>query len=88
MPHVVMYTTAICPYCYRAKSLLDHKGVDYEEIRIDGDPDRFQEMQQRSRRNTVPQIFIGEFHVGGYDDMAALDAAGQLNAKLGLPEEA
>jgi glutaredoxin 3 len=88
MPNVVMYTTAICPYCHRAKSLLNHKGVAYEEIRIEGDPERFQEMQQRSQRHTVPQIFIDEFHVGGYDDMAALDAAGRLDPLLGLIEEA
>lgn len=88
MPNVVMYTTAICPYCFRAKSLLDNKGVAYDEIRIDGDPEKFQEMHQRSGRNTVPQIFIDEFHVGGYDDMAALNEAGKLDPLLELPEEA
>ena len=84
MPKVVMYTTAICPYCVRAKFLLEHKGVGYEEIRIDTDHAIMQEMVERSRRNTVPQIFIDDTHVGGYDDMAELDAMGRLDPMLGL----
>ncbi len=87
MPKVVMYTTAICPYCVRAKFLLEHKGVSFEEIRIDTDHAIMQEMMQRSQRNTVPQIFIDDFHVGGYDDLAALEMAGRLNQLLELPEE-
>lgn len=87
MPKVVMYTTAICPYCVRAKFLLEHKGVSFEEIRIDMDHAVMQEMMERSRRNTVPQIFIDDFHVGGYNDLAALEMAGRLNELLGLPEE-
>jgi glutaredoxin 3 len=87
MPKVVMYTTAICPYCVRAKFLLEHKGVGYEEIRIDTDHAVMQEMVQRSQRNTVPQIFIDDHHVGGYDDLAALEMSGQLNPLLGLPED-
>jgi glutaredoxin 3 len=88
MPKVVMYTTAICPYCVRAKYLLENKGVSFEEIRIDTDPDHaiMREMVARSRRNTVPQIFIDDYHVGGYDDLAALEMAGKLNALLELPE--
>jgi glutaredoxin 3 len=82
-----MYTTAICPYCVRAKFLLEHKGVGFDEIRIDTDHAIMQEMMQRSQRNTVPQIFIDDYHVGGYDDLAALEMAGRLNPLLDLPEE-
>jgi glutaredoxin 3 len=79
-----MYTTAMCPYCVRAKMLLQRKGARWEEKRIDLDHDLMAEMMQRSRRRTVPQIFIGEHHVGGYDDMAELDAMGKLDPLLGL----
>lgn len=84
MPKVVMYTTAICPYCLRAKALLNRKGVAFEELQIEGDRERMREMLQRSQRNTVPQIFIDDFHVGGYDDMAELDMMGKLDPLLGL----
>jgi glutaredoxin 3 len=82
MPAVQMYATAICPYCSRARRLLERKGVDYEEIRIDRDREQLQIMIQRSRRTTVPQIFIGDYHVGGYDDLSALEEAGKLDALL------
>jgi glutaredoxin 3 len=82
MPKVVMYTTMICPYCLRAKHLLQRKGVEYEEIRIDGDPDQMHTMMERSRRHTVPQIFIDEYHVGGFDDLAGLEARGELDRLL------
>ena len=84
MPKVVMYTTAICPYCMRAKALLNRKGVAFEELQIEGNRERMREMIQRSRRNTVPQIFIDDYHVGGYDDMAELDMMGKLDPLLGL----
>ena len=84
MSKVQIYTTAICPYCVRAKSLLDRKGVSYEELRIEGNRELMREMLERSQRRTVPQIFIDEFHVGGYDDMAALDVEGRLDPLLGL----
>jgi glutaredoxin 3 len=84
MPKVVVYSTAVCPYCVRAKALLDRKGITYEEIMIDGNREHMREMLERSKRRTVPQIFIDEYHVGGYDDMAALDSAGELNILLGL----
>ncbi len=86
MSKVVMYTTAVCPYCVRAKFMLKNKQVDYEEIRIDTDHEAMQVMMQRSRRNTVPQIFIDEYHVGGYDYMAALEMAGRLDELLGVAE--
>lgn len=80
---VLMYTTAVCPYCIRAKRLLGERGVtEIEEVRVDLDPDRRDEMMQKTNRRTVPQIYIGETHVGGCDDLYALDAAGELKALL------
>jgi glutaredoxin 3 len=80
MAKVVMYSTAVCPYCIRAEQLLTKKGVqEIEKVRIDLEPDRFQEMLTLSEgRRTVPQIFIGETHVGGYDDLVDLDMDGEL----------
>ncbi|MDE2442150.1 MAG: glutaredoxin 3 [Betaproteobacteria bacterium] len=80
---VLMYTTAVCPYCTRAKQLLKARGVtDIEEVRVDLDPERRDEMMQKTQRRTVPQIFIGDTHVGGCDDLHALDAAGKLKSLL------
>ena len=80
---VLMYTTAVCPYCIRAKQLLKARGVsEIEEIRIDLDPAQRDEMMQKTKRRTVPQIYIGETHVGGCDDLVALDAAGELKPLL------
>ena len=80
---VLMYTTAVCPYCIRAKQLLKARGVsEIEEIRIDLDPAQRDEMMQKTKRRTVPQIYIGETHVGGCDDLMALDAAGKLKPLL------
>ena len=80
---VLMYTTAVCPYCIRAKQLLSARGVTViEEVRVDLDPVWRDEMMQKTGRRTVPQIFIGETHVGGCDDLMALDAAGELQALL------
>jgi len=76
---VVMYTTAVCPYCQRAEMLLKQRGVaQIEKIRIDLDPVRRDEMIEKTGRRTVPQIFIGERHVGGFDDLSALDREGGL----------
>ena len=81
--HVLMYTTAICPYCIRAKQLLAARGVtEIEEVRVDLDPARREEMMVKTQRRTVPQIFIGDTHVGGCDDLYALDAAGGLKPLL------
>lgn len=82
MPKVVMYTTMICPFCIRAKHLLQRKEVEVEEIRIDRDRGQMRIMMERSRRRTVPQIFIDDFHVGGFDDLSALEARGELDALL------
>ncbi len=79
---VVMYSTAFCPYCVRARSLLERKGVAINEIKVDEDMRERQIMMERSGRRTVPQIFIGERHVGGYDDLAALDRSGELDQLL------
>jgi glutaredoxin 3 len=80
---VVMYTTAVCPYCIRAKQLLKARGVtEIEEIRIDLDPAQRDEMMLKTKRRTVPQIYIGDTHVGGCDDLMALDAAGGLKPLL------
>jgi glutaredoxin 3 len=82
MPKVQIYTTPWCPYCHAAKSLLDEKGIAYEEVDA-MNPEVRQAMVERAHgRRTVPQIFIGETHVGGYDDMAALDRRGQLDSLL------
>lgn len=80
---VVMYTTAVCPYCIRAEQLLKARGVEQiEKIRVDRDPSQRDAMIARTGRRTVPQIFIGEHHVGGFDDLAALDREGGLTPLL------
>ena len=79
MNKVLMYTTQVCPYCVRAKQLLKQRGVEQiEEIRIDLDPQQRDQMMARTGRRTVPQIFIGDTHVGGCDDLMALDQRGGL----------
>lgn len=79
MPTVTMYTTAVCPYCVRAERLLSARGVtEIERIRVDLDVEQRRVMMARTGRRTVPQIYIDDFHVGGYDDLAALDHAGRL----------
>lgn len=78
----LMYSTRFCPYCVRARNLLDAKQVSYTDIGVDGEPERRQEMMTRSGRHTVPQIWIGEYHVGGYDDLAQLERQGQLDKLL------
>jgi glutaredoxin 3 len=82
-PGVVMYTTNWCPYCERARRLLRSKGVEFREIDVEGAAQGRAEMMSRSGRRTVPQIFIGDHHVGGSDDLAELEASGQLDALLG-----
>jgi glutaredoxin 3 len=83
MPKILMYSTAVCPYCIRAEQLLRRKGVaEIEKIRIDLEPQRQDEMIARTGRRTVPQIFIDDTHVGGCDDLYALDRAGGLDPLL------
>jgi glutaredoxin 3 len=82
MSAVIMYSTRICPYCTRAEFLLHKKGVTVEKILVDQNPEQLRLMVKRSGRRTVPQIFIGEHHVGGYDDLVELDLEGELDPLL------
>ncbi len=83
MPRILMYCTEVCPFCVMAERLLLKKGVkDIEKLRVDRDPSLREEMMRITRRRTVPQIFIGETHVGGYDDLSALDRSGRLDPLL------
>ena len=82
MPKVIMYATGSCPYCLRAESLLTSKGAEIEKIRVDLEPEQREEMMNKTGRRTVPQIYIGETHVGGFDDLALLDRKGELIALL------
>ena len=79
---VTVYSTRVCPYCVRAKALLDAKHVAYTEVLVDQDPEKRAEMMQKSGRRTVPQIFVGEHHVGGFDDLYLLDKNGGLDPLL------
>ncbi len=83
-PNVKVYSGNRCPYCTAAKKLLENKGVQYEEINVDTDDSIRKEMEKLSQRTSVPQIFIGETHVGGFDDLAELNREGKLNEMLGL----
>ncbi|MBK9662437.1 MAG: glutaredoxin 3 [Nitrosomonas sp.] len=83
MPKVIMYTTGSCPYCKMAENLLRSKGIqEIEKIRVDLEPDQRAEMMEKTGRRTVPQIYIGERYVGGYDDLSQLDRKGELTALL------
>ena len=83
MAKVLMYSTGVCPFCMMAERLLKSKGVDQiEKIRVDLEPKRREEMMQRTGRRTVPQIYVGETHVGGFDDLYALDQQGRLDPLL------
>ena len=82
MTEVVMYCTDTCPYCHRAEKLLKKKNVRLRKIRVDGNQSKLKEMIRRSGRNTVPQIFIGKKHVGGFDDLSELDIVGELDELL------
>lgn len=82
MSEVTLYTTRYCPYCIRAKMLLDKKNVDYQEIAVDGNKQLRAEMMQKSGRHTVPQIWVGKQHIGGCDELYALERSGDLNKLL------
>ena len=83
MTTIMMYSTAICPFCVQAERLLRAKGVaDIAKVRVDLEPARRQEMMQKTGSRTVPQIYIGALHIGGYDDLVALDRAGKLDPLL------
>ncbi len=82
MSKILVYTANLCPYCTMAKRLLDKKGASYTEINVDSKPGLREEMMQKSKRRTVPQIFIGDYHVGGFDDLYALDRENKLTGLL------
>ncbi|HOB62465.1 MAG TPA: glutaredoxin 3 [Candidatus Competibacteraceae bacterium] len=82
MPDIVVYSADYCPYCRRARALLDSKKVDYEVRDVVRDPGLWDEIAERTGRNTIPQIFIGDRHIGGCDDLYALDRCGQLDPLL------
>lgn len=79
---VIVYSTAVCPYCIRAERLLEAKGVTVQKVRVDLDPAERVRMMERTGRRTVPQIYVGDTHVGGFDDLYALDQAGKLDPLL------
>lgn len=83
-PEVLVYTTRACGYCMAAKSLLREKGVEFREIDVTGDDDQRDELVRKSGQRTVPQIFIGTRHIGGFEDLVALEQRGELNPLLGL----
>ena len=82
-PPITLYTSAVCGYCVAAKNFLKSKGLAWTEVRIDTDPVERERMMARTRRHTVPQIFVGDVHVGGYDDMMALHRRGEFEPLLG-----
>lgn len=84
MAEVRIYTTPICPYCVRAKQLLVRKGIDYQEIDVSGSQELRQQLVAQTRQRTVPQIFIGDRHIGGCDDLYALERTGQLDPLLAI----
>jgi glutaredoxin 3 len=83
MPEILIYTTTICPYCIMAKRLLDKKGVTYSEINLDKQPELREAMMRKTQRRTVPQIYIGDLHVGGFDELHALERQQKLDVLLG-----
>ena len=83
MTKIEVYSSANCAYCVAAKNLLKSRGLDYAEIRIDTDPARREEMLARAQRGTVPQVFVNDHHVGGYDDLVAADRSGELAKLIG-----
>ena len=82
MPAVTVYSTTYCPYCVRAKDLLKRKGVSFSEVNVEDDAERTKMVERAGGRRTVPQIFVGDTHVGGFDDLNALDKAGKLDELL------
>ncbi|MFK5950314.1 MAG: glutaredoxin 3 [Methylococcales bacterium] len=82
MPKILIYTSNLCPYCTMAKRLLDKKGASYTEVNVDSKPGLREKMMQETRRRTVPQIFIGDLHVGGFDDLHALEMKSELDSLL------
>ncbi len=86
MPEILIYTSTFCPYCVMAKKLLDKKGASYSELNVDKTPGLRQEMMAKTQRRTVPQIYIDDYHVGGFDELYALDRNAKLDDLLTLAE--
>lgn len=86
MPSITLYTTRFCPYCVAARQLLQSKGVEFTDIPVDGDSELRQQMAQRAGQQTVPQIWIGDTHVGGYTDLAQLERSGEFDRLIGAGE--
>ena len=84
MPEILIYTTKICPYCVMAKRLLDNKGASYTEVNVDTQAGLREEMMRKTKRRTVPQIYIGDIHVGGFDELYALEHQKKLDTLLGF----
>lgn len=84
IPEILIYTSRLCPYCIMAKRLLDKKGVTYTEINVESSPALREELIRKTKRRTVPQIYIGDFHVGGFDELYALEQQKKLDTLLGL----
>jgi glutaredoxin 3 len=82
MPEILIYTSSLCPYCVMAKRLLDKKGARYTELNVDRQPGLREEMMRKTQRRTVPQIYIGDYHVGGFDDLYTLEQQKKLDALL------
>ncbi|WP_027156886.1 glutaredoxin 3 [Methylobacter luteus] len=82
MPEILIYTSTLCPYCVMAKRLLDKKGAHYTELNVDKQPGLREEMMRKTQRRTVPQIYIGDYHVGGFDDLYTLEQQKKLDALL------
>ena len=82
MAKVTLYSSRFCPYCIHARRLLEAKGIAYDDLRIDQDPDLQIQLESKSQRRSVPQIFIGDYHVGGFEELCQLDKSGKLDALL------
>lgn len=86
MPEVIIYSSQYCPFCFRAKSIFQQKSIDFKEFNVDGDPELRQKMTEKAGRRTVPQIWIGDVHVGGCDELMAAQQSGELDKLLGINE--
>jgi len=86
MPEVIIYSSQYCPFCFRAKSIFQQKSVDFKEFNVDGNPELRQEMTKKAGRRTVPQIWIGDVHVGGCDELMAAQQSGELDKLLGISD--
>tara|TARA_R110002072_G_scaffold112331_1_gene241291 strand:+ start:2448 stop:2717 length:270 start_codon:yes stop_codon:yes gene_type:complete len=87
MPEVIMYSSQYCPFCFRAKSIFQQKSVTFKELDVDANPQLRKEMMEKSGQRTVPQIWVGELHIGGCDDLMTIQRSGELDELLGISEQ-